>query len=240
MIYKCCFRITFVLNVFNEGFYLLVMDELPRERLIEKGAQALSSWELFAILLRTGTKGHPVDEVARDLLKRYSLLELSRLSVEQLCMHKGVSSAKATTLVSAFELARRVSDVRMKNVVFSSSTDVVDYCRSYFSGFSHERVVALFVTTKNGLLKAEVMHEGSIDYSIIEPRKIVKRALELQASGLFLLHNHPSGDPSPSKEDRNVTTRMGEVCRLLHLRFLDHIVYGSEVRYYSFFDNNEL
>ena len=216
------------------------MSERPRERLQEKGVEALSTQELLALLLRTGTRGVNVEMLARGLLKENSLLGLSRLNIEQLMDVKGISFAKATTLVSAFELVRRVHDCNNNRVVFTSSKEVISFVETYFSGLSYERVLALYVSTKNTLIKAEIMHEGSIDFSIIEPRKIVKRALELQASGIFILHNHPSGDPKPSTEDRNVTKRVKEVCELLHLRFLDHIIYGSAINYYSFFDNDEV
>lgn len=149
---------------------------------------------------------------------------------------KGISKAKATQIVAIFELSRRLASKKTREKIqVGCSEDIYNYVKTDFSNLTIEKVMVVFVDSKNNIIKKEFIHEGSINYSIIEPRKIIKRALTLDASGIFLLHNHPSGDPTPSQEDRNITRKIKEISKMLGIRFLDHIIVGDT--YYSFFDN---
>ena len=220
----------------------LLEKERPRERLQNKGVRALNSKELLAILLRTGYKNSNVLDLSENILQEVTLNELSNMNVEELVRFKGISKAKATTLVSAFEIAKR-SFLEEKNLsikAFKSSQDVVNYVQTYFVNLKHERILCMFVSSKNTLIKEEIIQEGGIDFSLIDPRILIKRALEIQTSGFFIIHNHPSGDPTPSKEDRDITTQLKKISDYLGIRFLDHIVFGSSLNYYSFFDEGDI
>ena len=217
-------------------------EEKPRERLMSKGADSLQTIELLAILLRTGTKGEDVLDLSKKIYSNYSLPELSQMSCEQLSQFTGVSKAKATSLVSAFELGRRslLESTTITNKKFLSSRDVIEYSTPYFLHKKTERVLIIYVTAKNTMIKSEIIHEGGIDYSLLDPRELIKKIVNNNASGFFILHNHPSGDPTPSRDDKEITSNIKTVTKCLGTRFLDHIVFGTPNNYYSFFDEGDL
>ncbi len=216
----------------------LHIDEMPREKLMRIGPENLTEIDLLAIVLRTGSRNKNVIELSRDIIECYSNRNLPRVTIDDLLCFDGVSIVKASQIVAVFELSRRLFNRvnNEKKIQVSCSEDVYEYAKCDFSGLTIEKVMVVFVDSKNNVIKKEFLHEGSINFSIIEPRKIIKRALSLDASGIFLLHNHPSGDPTPSDEDRNITRKIKEVAKLLNIRFLDHIIVGDS--YYSFFDND--
>ena len=219
----------------KEGLFL---DEKPREKLILRGAIALNNIELLAIILRTGTKNKNVIELSKEIIDTYSIDIISRKSYEELLEFKGIKSAKATQIVALFELSRRLyMKTNVKKISITSSKQIYDYVRPDYLKLEHERVMAIFVNTKNNPIKKEFIHVGTINYSIIEPRDIIKRVLALYASGFFLIHNHPSGDTTPSQEDIDVTIKIKNICKSMNIRFLDHIIIADN-DYYSFFDNN--
>ena len=217
----------------------LLEEEKPREKLIKVGPEVLLDFELLAIILRSGTKEKNVIELSKEIIKDSSLNIISRKSYEELLKFKGIGSTKATQIVALFELVRRISSSNIeKKISLCSSKEIYEYVKFDFSNLTHERVMAVFVNTKNIAIKKEFIHRGTINYSIIEPREIIKRALSLDASGIFLIHNHPSGDSTPSQEDIEATLKLKQICENMNLRFLDHIIIGEE--YYSFFDNDNL
>jgi DNA repair protein RadC len=211
-------------------------EELPQEKIEKKGPQSLTKTELLAICLRTGTKEKNVIELSKEIIDYFNDRNLLRISYDELLHFKGISKVKAAQIVAIFELSRRIFETSSnKRVQVSCSEDIFNYAKTDFSNLTIEKVMVVFVDSKNNIIKKEFVHEGSINYSIIEPRKIIKRALTLDASGIFLLHNHPSGDPTPSQEDKNITKKIKEVSKMLGIKFLDHIIVGDT--YYSFFDN---
>lgn len=212
-------------------------EEMPREKLSRFGPETLTQVELLAILLRTGTSQKNVLDLSREVLDKFSLDQVSRKTYLELINFKGIKHAKACQIIAAFEFARRLSSFNLeKKLSLCSSEDVYLYVKQDLSFLNHERVVCVFVDTKNQVIKKEILHEGSLNYSIIEPRKIIKRVLEYHASGFFLIHNHPSGDTTPSKQDIDVTRELYDVCLKLDIRFLDHLIIGD--KFYSFFDNS--
>lgn len=216
---------------------ILLEEEMPREKLIRFGAEYLTQVELLAILLRTGTKDKNVLDLSRDLLNKFSINQVSRKTYFELLNFKGIKQAKACQIIAAFEFARRASTFGDNaKMSLTSSDDVYLYAKADVENLNYERVICIFVDTKNQVIKKEIIHEGSLNYSIIEPRKIVKKILDYHASGFFLIHNHPSGDCTPSKQDIEVTKELFEVCLKLDIRFLDHVIIG--VKHYSFFDNS--
>jgi len=215
----------------------LLREEQPREKLITKGPQNLTQIELLAILLRTGTKDKNVLELSREILNNFSIEMVSRKTYEELIHFNGIKEAKASQIIAAFELARRLSQ-KEKNISFNSAKDVFNYVKDELNYQTKEYVYVLFVNTKNKLIKKEILNEGSLDYSIIDARLLIKKALDYNASGFFLIHNHPSGDPTPSGDDKKITQEIKEITCKLNIRFLDHIVVGET--YFSFFEEDLL
>lgn len=212
-------------------------EELPREKLIRFGPESLTQVELLAILLRTGTIDKNVLDLSREILSVFSVKEVSRKTYEELLGFKGIKQAKACQIVALFEFARRLNSFREeKKIYLTSSEETYFYIKQDLYGLNFEKVVCIFVDTKNQIIKKEVIHEGSLNFSIVEPRKIIKKVLDYHASGFFLIHNHPSGDTTPSKQDIDVTKELYEICLKLDIRFLDHLIIGDY--YYSFFDNS--
>ena len=217
----------------------LLKEEMPRERLFNFGPESLSEVELLAIILRTGTKDKNVVELSREILEKFDHRSLSRKSVEELLKFKGIKEVKATQIVAIFELARRFSAKKVENQVsISSSEEIYQLVKYDFDSLNIEKVMIVFVNTKNKVIKKEIIHEGTLNYSIFDIRKIIKKTLSYDASGIFLIHNHPSGDTNPSSEDVRVTKKISSLCAKLSIRFLDHIIVGDN--YYSFYDEGGL
>jgi DNA repair protein RadC len=212
------------------------MENLPREILRESGVERLNEKELLSLVLGSGTRGKTVFELAQELLKDSSLQELSRKNVHELSQIKGLKSAKASQLIAIFELGRRLSQSRKEiRASIRNSEDVYNYLKEEFYGLSQEKVYVVFVDSKNRPLGHECFSEGGFDFSIIDLRVLFKSILNRNATGFFLLHNHPSGDSTPSQNDIEVTGEIYEIAQRMKLRFLDHIVVGEH--YFSFADN---
>ena len=219
----------------------LLEEELPREKLIANGPETLTKVELLAILLRTGTKGKNVLELSREIIEKLGETQITRKTYEELLKFHGINKAKACQIVSVFELSRRLASNQTNSQTktqIKNSDDIYNLIKHDFDALTHEKVMAIFVDSKNQIIKKEFIFEGGINYSIIEPRKVITKALYLNASGFFLAHNHPSGDTMPSEEDINITKKLKNISVQLNIRFLDHIIIGDE--YYSLFENNLL
>ena len=203
----------------------------PRERLQERGAAALSNPELIAILLRTGMKGQSAVQVAQRLLQEIGPLEeLARAPLETLAKVKGVGVTKATQLKAAFELARRLSEsTRDRQRPISSPEDAAAVVREEMRTLDREEFGVLLLNTKNGLIKRCSVSRGSLNASIVEPREVFKDAITASAASMILVHNHPSGDPTPSSEDIAITKRLVKAGELLNISVLDHIVLGHRI-----------
>ena len=200
----------------------------PRERLKERGAAALTDAELIAILLRTGMKGQSAVQLAQVLIQKFvSLDALARASVEAIAGTKGVGETKAIQLKAAFELARRLSSgSRDKQRSISSPEDAAAVLREDMRTLDREEFWVLLLNTKNGLIKKCPTSRGSLNASIVEPREVFKDAIAASAASVILVHNHPSGDPTPSAEDVTVTKRLVKAGELLNISVLDHIILG--------------
>jgi DNA repair protein RadC len=203
-------------------------NERPRERLKERGATALGDAELIAILLRTGTKGQSAVQLAQRLLKDLgSLEELARLPLETIAKVKGVGETKAIQLKAAFELARRLSESsRGKQAIITTPEDAAAVMREDMRTLDREHFGVLLLNTKNGLIKKCPVSRGSLNASIVEPREVFKDAIAASAASMILVHNHPSGDPTPSSEDISITKRLVKAGELLNISVLDHIILG--------------
>lgn len=207
----------------------LPAEERPRERLERFGAEYLSNAELLAILLRTGAKELSALDLAEVLLAEFrTLAELSATSVTELCAIKGIGSSKAVQLLAAFELGRRLYSTKTATQIgIKSPKDVADLVMANLRFLKHERFQALHLNTKNKVLSIETISVGTLDSSLVHPRELFKTAIKNSSAALILVHNHPSGDPYPSKEDLALTRRLKEGGELLGIQVLDHIIIGD-------------
>ena len=203
--------------------------ERPRERLIARGASALSHAELIAILLRTGTQGQSAIDMARDLVREHNTLSnLARTSVEELQQVKGIGRDKAVTLKAAFILARRMADeIPEARPLLDDPERIADHMREEFRDKEIEEFHTLLLDARRRLIRAEQITTGILDTAIVHPREVFKKAIAANASALVLVHNHPSGDPTPSKADIQVTRDLIRAGQLLKIDVLDHVIIGQ-------------
>lgn len=203
--------------------------ERPRERLIARGAGALSLAELIAILLRTGTQGQSAIDIARELVREHNTLSnLARTSVEELQQVKGIGRDKAVTLKAAFILARRMADeIPEARPLLDDPERIADHMREEFRDKEIEEFHTLLLDARRRLIRAEQITTGILDTAIVHPREVFKKAIAANASALVLVHNHPSGDPAPSKADIQVTRDLIRAGQLLKIDVLDHVIIGQ-------------
>jgi DNA repair protein RadC len=209
----------------------MVVSDRPRERLLREGQEVLSNSELLAILLRTGTKGSSALQVAQAILQRAGGLEpLTRASVESLCEVSGVGPDKAVTVIAALTLARRLA---LESVAESPLLDtperVVDLLREENRSYEVEQLQVVLVNTRRRLLRVERLASGTLDTLLVHPREVFRTAIAAGAAALILVHNHPSGDPTPSEADIRVTRDIIRGGQLLKIEVLDHIILGRRV-----------
>lgn len=203
--------------------------DMPRERLREVGAAALSDIELIALLLGTGLPGHNVFDVARSLLARFgSLRAMLDAQPEEFAGLRGIGPAKASKLVAVIELARRaLAEKARERPLVDSPGAVEDYLRLMIGGRPYEVFVCLFLDARHRLIRSEESSRGSLTRMAVYPREIVRRALSLNAAGLIVAHNHPSGAVKPSASDRQLTRSLRETLALVDVQLLDHLVIGA-------------
>ncbi|MFT0799894.1 DNA repair protein RadC [Bacillus swezeyi] len=205
-------------------------DERPRERLLNIGAESLSNHELLAILLRTGTKKESVLQLSNRLIQTFDGLRLLKeASVEELSSISGIGRAKAVHILAALELGRRIHKlVYEERHVIRFPEDAANVLMEDMRFLSQEHFVCLYLNTKNQVIHKRTVFIGSLNSSIVHPREVFKEALKRSAASFICVHNHPSGDPAPSREDIDVTRRLGECGQLLGIELLDHIVIGDQ------------
>ena len=209
----------------------LPAEERPRERLMRLGPSALTHEELVSLLLRTGTPSESALERARTLLVAHGgLTGLAGASPEELSREAGVGPVRAATIAAAIEIGRRLpAETLSGRDLLNEPRLVKEYLRQAQSDDSQERTGALFLNARNRLLKNDPeIYRGTLDRAVVEPREILRRALIGRAAGVILYHNHPSGDPTPSREDRDFTRRLASASESVGIRLLDHIVVGRE------------
>jgi len=207
-------------------------DERPREKLLARGADALSNAELIAILLRTGRRGMNVIDVARELLDKYkSFAELSRCSAKELRAVKGIGPAKALELVAAFNLGKRLGKRFTQEPLSQQKLDSPELIYKLLGDemrmLRTESLRVVLLDTRYRLMRIESVSVGSMNESIAHPREIFRPAITYSAYAVIVVHNHPSGDPSPSQTDHSLTRRLAEAAELLQIKLLDHIIIGA-------------
>jgi len=203
-------------------------NERPRERLVACGTAALSNAELIAILLRTGLKGMNAVEVGKQLLVRFgSLQELARASVDDLRKVKGIGRDKAVTLVAAFALAHKMArELQEESPVLDNPENVVRLLRARNLVMEVETLQVLLLNTRRRLIRMEEITNGTLDTLLVHSREVFKAAISANAAAIVLVHNHPSGDPTPSEADIKVTRDLIRAGQLLKIEVLDHVILG--------------
>ena len=221
---------------------LLPADDRPREKLIEHGPDILSNSELLAILIRTGTTERSALDIARELTDNgglYSNIAQAR-SVADLSKIKGLGPAKAATILAAVELGRRVAGADpQKKLKLSSPEACVSYLMPRMRYEQQEKFLVLLLDSKNQLLKCQQVSEGTLNASVVHPREVFAPAMLHHAACVLAAHNHPSGDPAPSIEDRKLTQALKATGTVMGIPLLDHIIIGDG-RYFSFRENGYL
>lgn len=213
------------------------INERPRERMIEYGPESLSNTELLAILLRTGSQNESVFSLAHKVLSELQGLQnLYDITIEELTRIKGVGPAKAIQIKAALELGKRAARIStQEKMTIRSPRDVSNYLMEDMRFLKQEHFVALLLDTKNNIVSKETITVGILNSSLIHPREIFKPAIKKSISSIIVVHNHPSGDPTPSKEDIEVTKRIYEAGKILGIELLDHVIIG-DYKYFSLKD----
>ncbi|MBN8236779.1 DNA repair protein RadC [Halobacillus kuroshimensis] len=201
----------------------------PRERLIELGPAHLSNQELLAILLGSGTKQESVMELSNRLLVHFEGMTLLKdAAIEELTAIKGIGAAKAVQLLAAVELGKRMHKMKpAERYMIRSPEDGADFIMEEMRDLKQEHFICLFLNTKNQVLHRQTIFIGSLNASIVHPREVYKEAVKRSAASIICAHNHPSGDPTPSQEDIQVTQRLKECGKMIGIELLDHIVIGD-------------
>lgn len=202
--------------------------ERPRERLMRLGAQELSNAELLAIILATGVKGESALSLANRLLNRFGDVRgLLELSTDELQTEPGIGVAKACQLAAISEFSVRIAESRERDTVIRQPADLAALLMPYFQLLAHEEFVVILVDTKNRVISKRTIFRGSLNASIVHPREVFKYAIRHSAAALLVAHNHPSGDPTPSREDIDATRRLVEAGKIIGIEVLDHVVFGD-------------
>ena len=213
-------------------------EEKPREKAKQYGIQTLSNVELLSILLRTGTKKKNVKELSMEVLEMLGGFEkLEDMRLSSLMKIKGLGEVKGITLLAALELGKRFTkEIPKEKIKIRNAKDVYENYHSFYFKETQEKFMVLFLNTKNEVICNKILFVGTNNQSLVHPRDIFKEAILNNASKILCIHNHPSGNSYPSKEDEKVTMRLKESGELLGIPLLDHVILG-DVSYYSFKEN---
>ena len=216
-------------------------DLLPYEKFEKYGAETLTDAELLAIIIRTGTKDFNSVELGKKILnlgtdagQASGILSLQHLSVDELMKVKGIGKVKAIRIKCVTEFSRRIAmKTFKKGIRFDRPATIADYYREQVRHLEVEQVILVMTDGKNQFLKDCVLSSGTVNMSLISPREIFMTALKMQAVHILLVHNHPSGDPTPSRDDIEITTRIHEASQIMNIPLVDHIIIG-DTTYMSF------
>ena len=217
------------------------LDDRPREKLLKNGAKGLTNAELIAILIGSGSRKQSAVDISRQILNDMDndLSILSQKSVVELTRYKGIGEAKAVSIVAAMELVRRKKFNTNLRVQITSSKQLHEEMYSLLSDIKHEEFWTVYLNRKNVIIGKKQISRGGVSSTLVDVKIIFKYALDLLASGLVLIHNHPSGNLNPSSEDIELTDKVKQGSKILEIKLLDHIIIARD-SYYSFADNRIL
>lgn len=220
----------------------LPVTERPRERLLNCGVENLSNEELIAIILQTGTKDTSVKEVASEVLSTLdNISDLQNKNYKQLTKIKGIGISKASVLLAAVELGKRINSKcnNIHHVKVDNPGVIFDYYAELLGNKNQEHFYAIYLDNQKRIIEDKQLFIGTINQSLIHPQNIFKEAYLLDATAVICLHNHPSGNVMPSKEDIKMTKQLVEIGNLFGIKVVDHIIVGKD-KYYSFFENGDI
>lgn len=214
------------------------LEDRPREKLLEKGKSVLTDSELLAILIGSGIPGESAVDLSRKMLQTVdnSLNNLGKLSIKELTKFKGIGEARAIVIAAALELGRRRQVSEAEDIEsIKSSKDIFDIMSPYLSDLQVEEFWVLLLNKSNKIIKKELISKGGVSATVVDIKLIFKSAIDNLASSIVLLHNHPSGNIKPSKEDIRLTQKVKEACEFMDVNLLDHIIIANK-NYLSFID----
>lgn len=217
-------------------------DDKPREKLLQKGRSALSDAELIAILIGSGSREESAVELSKRILASAdnNLNSLGKLTINQLMRFKGIGEAKAITIAAALEVGRRRRGEEARKITkINSSKDVFDLLYPTIGELEHEEFWIIYLNNSNNVLKSTQLSKGGLTGTLVDVRIVMRQALESNAVGLVLAHNHPSGTLKPSQADKEVTTKLKNAARALDIKVLDHLII-TQKEYFSFVDEGIL
>ena len=206
----------------------IALEQMPRERLKNYNTDSLSDAELLAILLQNGSHGENVIDLGNRLISTFGIDKLNSLSLQELMKIKGIGLAKASKLIVAFELSKGVNSGKICEKVVKNPSDIANYYIEKLKDFKKEYFIAVFLDSKNKIIKDEIISIGTLNYSIVHPREVFKEAIKNSANSVILVHNHPSGNVEPSDEDYRVNKVLVETENLVGIKILDHLIIGNK------------
>lgn len=216
--------------------------ERPRERLIKEGVEKLSNEELLSILIVNGTKGVSAKDLSLKVLDKIkSIGNANLLNYRSLLEIKGLGVAKACSLLAAFELGKRVNieNNSLNSEVINNSGAVFNYFKNIFLNKKQEYFYCLYLDSKKHVISNKLLFMGTLNRSIVHPREVFKEAYLLSASSIICVHNHPSGNVEPSKDDIDITNQLSSIGYIMGIKLVDHLIIGSN-KYYSFLENGKI
>ena len=212
-------------------------NERPRERLLKYGVENLSNEELLSIIIKTGTKDYSVKAISQILLNELKdIKNLKNITLNKLTNIKGIGKVKAIELLASIELGKRVFEKEKKiEIKLNNSSIIYEYFKDKFINEKQENFYAIYLDSKSNLIAYKLLFKGTLNSSCVHPREIFKYAHLESAYSIIVMHNHPSGDSTPSKEDEKTTKPLKEIGKLMSIPIVDHIIFGKD-NYFSFYE----
>lgn len=214
--------------------------ERPVERLLMHGAESLSNEELLSILIKTGNKEFSARDIATLILRDVSG-NLSDINYQKLCNINGIGDTKSAVILAGLELGKRsiINISSINNIKITSSDVVFEYYKNIFINKKQEYFYCVYLDSNKVVIKEKLLFLGTLDYSLVHPREVFKEAYNISASSIICVHNHPSGNVIPSRNDFEITSKLVEIGNLLGIKVIDHVIIGNN-KYYSFLENNDI
>lgn len=211
---------------------------MPREKIMKMGVESLDDYELLAVLLQTGTKKEPIIEFSKRILKELSGLDqMVNMSIDDWMKIKGIKECKASKMIAFLEFSKRIYQYNKEVTFLRNEKEVYDYIKYDLFGLAHEELYVLYVNVKCHLITKKRVSKGKVNIVYVDIKDVVNDAIRFKASGVFIIHNHPSGDVNPSNNDVDLTNSLKKALGFFDVNLLDHLIIGNN-KYFSFNSNN--